>query len=473
MESDKARALSIVRNAELVHPGLPLVEAFLSDAIDGEQAARYLLQTYVDDRSNVNFVQFLKDWKDLLRLFHVESSHSRNLSWALKRRVAKRDKCRCCLTGVRCRFWSNWNVFPIIPPTALCMKEYSILYNNIGGNVPAMYTYSQQVKWKCDLVDHSNSGIESPDPYLLDIQSRLSKALKWAEIDTKINSRPFLRRIQNTSSSSFRGSITTTFLVMWSKFPEYIRFKTYRVLRTVGSYLYGSPMRGVQRLPFGMYLKYGPEYDADNHAGEFNALKIVRSRTSIPVPNPIDLLVSPTESFLVMSRIEGVPAGHAIDECSDEEVHQMAQDLRSYIAELHTIEQNKDSKYAITNASGGPCLDYRIDSEPVGPFPTEKEFSESLQLGILPGLMHRTDHKIFFTHADLNMRNILVKDGKISGIVDWENSGWYPEYWEYIKCRFSVKIHKRWVKMIDETFENKYEEELAIDRQYWDYQSAW
>lgn len=68
MESDKVRALSIVRNAELVHPGLPLVEAFLNDAIDGEQAARYLIQTYVDDRSNVNFTQFLKDWKDLLRL---------------------------------------------------------------------------------------------------------------------------------------------------------------------------------------------------------------------------------------------------------------------------------------------------------------------------------------------------------------------------------------------------------------------
>ncbi|TGO83952.1 hypothetical protein BPOR_0570g00070 [Botrytis porri] len=229
---------------------------------------------------------------------YVESSHSRNLNWALKRRVAKRDRCRCCLTGVRCRFWGNWNVFPIIPPTALCMKEYSILYNNIGGNVPAMYTHNQQVKWKCDLVDHSNSGIESPDPYLLDIQSRLSKALKWVEVDTKIKGRPSLRRSQNTSSSAFRESITTTFLVMWSKFPEFIRFKTYRFLRTVGSYLYGSTTREVQRLPFGMYLKYGPEYDAEHHTGELNAPKTVRSRTSIPVPNPIDLLVSPTESFL-------------------------------------------------------------------------------------------------------------------------------------------------------------------------------
>ena len=30
-------------------------------------------------------------------------------------------------------------------------------------------------------------------------------------------------------------------------------------------------------------------------------------------------------------------------------------------------------------------------------------------------------HDIVFTHADLNLRNILVdNDGKISGIVDWE-----------------------------------------------------
>lgn len=100
--------------------------------------------------------------------------------------------------------------------------QYRILYNNIGGNIPAMYTYSQQVKWRCDLVDHSNSGIESPDPYLLDIQSRFSKSLKWAEIDTKIKGRPSLRRSQNTNSSSFIQSITTTFLVVWSEFPEFV-----------------------------------------------------------------------------------------------------------------------------------------------------------------------------------------------------------------------------------------------------------
>lgn len=25
------------------------------------------------------------------------------------------------------------------------------------------------------------------------------------------------------------------------------------------------------------------------------------------------------------------------------------------------------------------------------------------------------------------------EEGRITGIVDWEEAGWYPEYWEYVK----------------------------------------
>nr|KMM69599.1 hypothetical protein CPAG_05914 [Coccidioides posadasii RMSCC 3488] len=35
------------------------------------------------------------------------------------------------------------------------------------------------------------------------------------------------------------------------------------------------------------------------------------------------------------------------------------------------------------------------------------------------------------THRDLFPWNILIKDGKITGIVDWEHSGFYPDYVEY------------------------------------------
>jgi hypothetical protein len=67
MESDKTRALQIAESAELAHPGLALVEAFLNDAVDGDKAARYLLHTYNDDDgNNIDFTRFLKDWKELV-----------------------------------------------------------------------------------------------------------------------------------------------------------------------------------------------------------------------------------------------------------------------------------------------------------------------------------------------------------------------------------------------------------------------
>ncbi|KAL2066798.1 hypothetical protein VTL71DRAFT_1222 [Oculimacula yallundae] len=527
MESERDRALIIIHNADLAHPGLPLIETFLNDAVDPDQAASFWLKTYTDEERDTDFERFFKDWKDLVTLFSVEDPSSSNPSPTLKKKVAQRDNYRCCLTGEQGRLWEICDVFPIVPPTAFCIRDqrlidllgafttpcyrgllkiqtlenhtrnlwtlsqdaaiafsrgairlerledtkYEIFSNSIGGKAPAICTLARFFDWKCDLVDHSDSGIESPAPELLDIRSRFSRALMWTDIATKIHNRSRPSRGQNRDTSYFIPTLSTVFLSMWLKFPEFVRFQTYRILRATGSYLYGSTKGGVQRLPFGMYLKHGPEYHANRHIGEFNALEIVRSQTRIPVPRPIDHLLSRTESFLVTSRLEGEPAGLALDKCSDEEMSQIGQDLRSWIAELHTIEVERDPKYAITNATGGPCLDYRIGGDPVGPFSSEKEFSDSLRLGILPGLVHRTDHQIVFTHADLNLRNIMVKDGKLSGIVDWENAGFFPEYWEYTKCYFGASLIKRWLKVVDGVFDNKYTAELGIERQYWEYNS--
>lgn len=37
-----------------------------------------------------------------------------------------------------------------------------------------------------------------------------------------------------------------------------------------------------------------------------------------------------------------------------------------------------------------------------------------------------------FTHGDFKAHNVLVGyDGHLSGLLDWESAGWYPEYWEF------------------------------------------
>ncbi|BGP33661.1 hypothetical protein JCM10296v2_005465 [Rhodotorula toruloides] len=37
---------------------------------------------------------------------------------------------------------------------------------------------------------------------------------------------------------------------------------------------------------------------------------------------------------------------------------------------------------------------------------------------------------IVLTHGDLHSRNILVRDGRLAAIIDWEMARWYPEWLE-------------------------------------------
>jgi hypothetical protein len=31
----------------------------------------------------------------------------------------------------------------------------------------------------------------------------------------------------------------------------------------------------------------------------------------------------------------------------------------------------------------------------------------------------------------------MVKNGRVTGIIDWETAGWYSEHWEFVKA-FSI-----------------------------------
>lgn len=47
------------------------------------------------------------------------------------------------------------------------------------------------------------------------------------------------------------------------------------------------------------------------------------------------------------------------------------------------------------------------------------------------------DSDIIFTHGDLHPSNIIITSTHhICGIIDWEQSGWLPAYWEARKAQY-------------------------------------
>lgn len=101
-----------------------------------------------------------------------------------------------------------------------------------------------------------------------------------------------------------------------------------------------------------------------------------------------------------------------------------------------------------------------------GPFLTIKSFNNWVFAaatrqrpgpdGIIPGLDHPCMYRkglpdngtIYFTHGDLTPGNVIISGDPghrtIQAIIDWEQAGWYPEYWEHWKTFYGAGYLDEW-----------------------------
>ncbi|PWY80248.1 kinase-like protein [Aspergillus sclerotioniger CBS 115572] len=325
-----------------------------------------------------------------------------------------------------------------------------------------------------------------PNEQLLGIHARFSKPLAWIEtkkyMDSSLhgarNKPPgrYHRLIQHIlERNCFLPSLVSPFFPLfqkcWKTLPSSIRASVYDGLRWIGLRLYGGPLSDtVFKLPFGLILRRGsptlvPKFHAETHT-----LQMVERSTSIPVPRAIDVLETPRFGYMLMTCVPGHPIGQMLDSMSDEQVKQAVVDLKRYVSELRQIPSN-NTEFRICNSQGSGILDWRLaDSQREElRFKSEADFNKYLtdpfweDIRRRAAKSHNIQHQIVFTHADLNPGNILADNGRITGIVDWENAGWFPEYWEYTKAHFSVRGFQRWLAdVIDEVFEG-YRDELLVE----------
>ncbi|KAJ4051123.1 hypothetical protein NW760_001106 [Fusarium oxysporum] len=265
----------------------------------------------------------------------------------------------------------------------------------------------------------------------------------------------------------------TIFWGTWLITPQFIRLPTYKLLRKIGHHLYGSTSSlAVSRLPFGLYLKSTSE----GAFNESNALGLIHKYTSVPVPRVLDLVADSRNTYLLTTGLRGEPLARAMDMLSDRDCQEFVDQMQSFISQIRAIPP-VGPKNHICNTLGQACSDPRIrDGNPIGPFDDEASFSQYL---CHPDDPARRGHQVVFTYADMNLRNILVDkvtrlDGTrgwaVSGIVDWENSGFYPEYWDCTKAQFEgFRWGERWARALVEVFRpfGGYAKEIELEKRSW------
>lgn len=124
----------------------------------------------------------------------------------------------------------------------------------------------------------------------------------------------------------------------------------------------------------------------------------------------------------------------------------------------------------------GSGYDHRLGGNRFGPFETITDFHEFIRRETPLGSWDESVSRVYgrpdfyttkYTHGDLCPNNILISNGKITAIINWEFAGWFPEYWEYTKMHYGWRPYRKELyEALDQTL-TAYPEELTAENAIW------
>lgn len=191
-------------------------------------------------------------------------------------------------------------------------------------------------------------------------------------------------------------------------------------------------------------------------------MNYVRNRTTIPVPEVKETHFDggdKDEGWVLMELIPGQQLGDAWPTLDEGAKARTTTELKFYLEQLRRIRASGPGW--IGSCSGGPAYDHRLDNiTTCGPFASIAQFHDFLVAPVKN--CPRTDvaaeyrarlsdeFDIVFAHADISWENILVDPatGAVTGVVDWEMAGFWPEWWEFRKALYASRSQTWWIDVV-------------------------
>ncbi|TDL13604.1 kinase-like protein [Rickenella mellea] len=203
-------------------------------------------------------------------------------------------------------------------------------------------------------------------------------------------------------------------------------------------------------------------------------MEYIARNTTIPVPRIQDVFIISRLTYIVMDYIDAPELTYVWWILSDEQQRGIIEEVKNYITQMRSLRPPNPGRVECVDGTG--VYDARLTGEPFPPCACVADFHDELgDRYVLQSEAHREawpqfqaikerNYQTKFTHSDIAPRNILVKDGKIAAIVDWETAGWYPEYWEYTRWADShYRSAPAWHDARDEIMD-RYPEELWAEK---------
>ncbi|GAD98892.1 conserved hypothetical protein [Paecilomyces variotii No. 5] len=206
---------------------------------------------------------------------------------------------------------------------------------------------------------------------------------------------------------------------------------------------------------------------------EAENMKFLAANSKVPVPKVHAAFRDPdtNKTYIIMEYIPGDTLHKILPSLNQVEKAMICSLVKAAITELRSIPP--PDYFGMLNRR--PYLDgvfwsEGLDPKISGPFANQRDMNlaiteklratESDQyIRLLQNMINQTlnNHRIVFTHGDLQPKNILIertsggRDGcrefKIS-LLDWESAGWYPEFWDFCNATVACRFKPDWLELV-------------------------
>lgn len=148
---------------------------------------------------------------------------------------------------------------------------------------------------------------------------------------------------------------------------------------------------------------------------EYNMLKWINQR--VPTPEALYYSREGTTEYLLTTEVKGTPTYQVEPSEHETAVRVLAETLRK----IHSLDtRGCPVKHRIVDWIRS-LQERGIDVSPLGDW--------------------RPEEDLCFTHGDYCLPNLIVHDGKLSGVIDWDYAGLADPYADFVSCTWSLRYN--------------------------------
>ncbi|OJT11351.1 hypothetical protein TRAPUB_12151 [Trametes pubescens] len=210
----------------------------------------------------------------------------------------------------------------------------------------------------------------------------------------------------------------------------------------------GHAVRAIVKGDTPMVVKFGLEV----YAREAEVMNYVASRTSIPMPRIYGVFTEAVGqsgsamTYIVQEHVPGMRLEHAFESLSGSERDATARQLKDILTQLRGLTDGQTRLQPFGGGSWARTFwfknfqrNFPISDEDARTTRSFLEYFTKIKSRSIQGCDWTPDEFLsffdldcapIFSYGDITPWNIMVYNGRISGVVDWVEAGWYPYFWD-------------------------------------------